>query len=253
MSGQSLEQRADFGDVIAFTKKGSIEGWAISSFTRNPFSHCALMVDENRAMSLSLNYSNLFKKAVERGISKTKINRYEILKSLLQKVGLFNGTNITALMTSLDVRNLPSNYDEWVILRHKEMTPEKRDKLKKIYDGLNVKGYDVDTFLKMAYRHSKRVKPRYNDWPTLVVYLAGTLLSPLYKNSEEDFTLNEDLSVPLCSTIISGTYTHVELKTHPDIKWNRMEPSHYPESSFFEAIKRGRNPVVSNQKHFIFF
>ena len=259
MPEQSLEQRAKLGDVIAFTKKGSIEGWVISSFTENPFTHCALMVDENNAVSLSLSYKNLFKKAAEKEIASLGINYYEWIENLFRRAGLFNGTNITGLVTNLDVRNLPPEYDEWVILRHKEMTDEKRAKLKDIYDNTKIDGYDLDTFLRMAYRHSKNIKFKYNDLSTplvLAVFLTGTLVSFFKKGQEDDSAADENLAEPsrhLCSNVISAAWRHIDLKVHPNVSWKRVEPPHYVESPLLYKIQRGKNPKSLPQKRYMLF
>jgi len=252
MPESSLEQKAGenfFGDVVVFKKIGA-EEWFVSSFTREPFNHCALMIDENRFINLRLSYRNLFKKAIEGEIKKSGINNYKTMEKLLQKIGLFNGTNITGLIEQMDLRELPKYLDEWVVLRHKEMTNEKRIRLKEVYEKTKIDGYDVDSLLRMAYRHSKKITPRYNDISTLFVYAVGTLVSWTFKNPEEDPAHNNDLLVPstlLCGTMISGLFKYsLDLETHPEIKWNRMEPADYI-NPYFQTIKSGKNK--RNLKH----
>ena len=232
-----------FGDVVVCRGNGW-DNQAIEVFTKNPFTHCALRTGEISAVSLRLEYSDMIKRIIEVSVSNAGISKVPFFDQFLKYTGVSKGPNLERIIQRIDLENPPETYSEYVILKHKNITPEKRIKMKEIYEKTKIENYDLKLFLKMAYEHSKEIEVNFKNASTVGAYLFGKALSFFYDDSEIESQL-DPLTMPslyLCSTVISRLYYHVDLEIVPKLKWRQIEPQHFKTSANFIEKKDWLRP-----------
>jgi hypothetical protein len=244
-----------FGDVIV-CRGNEWDNRAIELFTKSQYTHSALRTGENSAVSLRLEYKDMFKRAVEVLTSDTGISKVPFFDKFLKYTGVSKGPNLERIIQRIDLENPPETYSEYIILKHKNITPEKRIEMKKTYEKTKIENYDLKLFLKMAYRHSKEMKVNFKNASTVGAYFFGKALSYFYDDSEIE-NKPDPLLVPslyLCSNIISALYNHVNLEIIPGLNWNQIEPQHFMLSANFTREKKWtKMPEKKGEKRFFIF
>ena len=187
------------GDVVVFVAN-DWEGRRIRDFTKSPYVHCALRTGENSVVSLRFSWVELFKKAAG--------------------IRFFQNPNLERLIKTFDLDNLPNYYEEYIILRHKDMTSEKREKIKEACEKIKLKDYDLRLFARMAYKHWKKINPDATDLSTPLSYLCSNIASGLWKH-------------------------HANLDVIPGVDWSQIEPQHYSQSPYVVREKRKKREGMS--------
>ncbi len=184
-----------FGDIVIYSSNDWL-GEGIGWLTENDFTHCALRTGRDKAEGPRLNAWNLLPFSKKRDI-----RRFHNLESPLEE------------------------YQEYFILKHKNMSLLKRMKIKKIYSKMNLGKYDLFLFGKKALSYGfKKVKRKIG-----------------YENAK--ISDSRDLSREgtwLCGSASRHPLDQLEeLKSSLDIDCSQIEPQNFLEDNYFEKIERG--------------
>lgn len=105
-------------------------------------------------------------------------------------------------------------YDEYIILRHKEITPEHRKNLRRLHLQTNSK-YDLKLIFDIMVRKLQEYIPNKID---------------MSHEGKSD-----------CSSRIAMMYHVLDLEINRDVHYSQIEPHHFLDSPYFEKIGEWKN------------
>ena len=222
MPESSLEQKAGenfFGDVVVY-ESNTWESKTLSYFTGTKTNHCALRISENEAES-----SDLW----------AWVKNRDFLKHNLME---------------------PERYvDSYQILRHTEITPEKRESMKSFYEKVG-KEYDLLRILKLAVRHVRGIEKDMTDLttnPNEALYYYSRLLLDKFGHILERrkgdnkkimvWDIDDNFKRHDCSALCAMVHEIHQLgKVINDVHYSQIEPHHFLNNPKYEIIGEWKRP-----------
>jgi hypothetical protein len=191
-----------FGDVVVY-ETDTIESKVIGLFTHSKMNHCALRISECEAESSDLG---------------TWIHQRNFLRHNLEEPEKF-------------VKN-------YKILRHEDITPEKRDSMKNFYQKVG-KEYDIWRIVRLARRHIRKIEQDMTDLttnPNSLGYYFAKMIMYRFGNGKRknDESIDEILKRHDCSAMIRLVHDFGGLDYD---RFNKIHPTQFEPYQFLNVPK----------------